>query len=443
MYQLKKMIDSQSFDTWINNMQFIDLEDNKLIFQVPTRFFAEYVDAQYAQMIVKVYKDQFAEEVTLHYRIPKAIDKRTQRSPHKSGKKDPINVSKSPKITNDDFNSRLKTSYTFDSLVEASFNKTARQVGLSIAKMSKNFNPFFIYGCVGLGKTHLINAIGNKIVSDFHGKRVLYLTAREFKDQYVQAALKDKNLPELLNFYQSLDVLIVDDVQFLSGQNKTQEAFFQIFNILHRDQKQIILTSDRPPIKIKDVSDSLISRFGSGITAEVEKPNTAEMMEVIRYKLINDYASVEMRAETIEYIASKIKDIRTLEGVLNSMVTSNTFNQMDLSVDFAKSIIANHVKIEEKRIDIPLILNTVSNYFDISVEDIHSRSRKRDITDARQIAMYCAYHYTKTTLTSIGIAIAKRSHATVKHAITKVEDRKETCKKFAADLAKIESILKN
>ena len=318
----------------------------------------------------------------------------------------------------------------------------ARSAGMAVANKPGGtaFNPLFIFGGVGLGKTHLAHAIGVDIKEKYPKKKVLYVSAEKFTQQFISASTakdKDKNtLNDFIHFYQLIDVLIVDDIQFLSGKVKTQDAFFHIFNHLHQNGKQVILTSDKAPVDLFDIEQRLLSRFKWGLSAELQTPDYETRYKILENKFYNDGA--EIGEDIIAYLAENIRtNVRELEGVSNSLIAQAAFNRKEYSIELAQSIIDKSVKNNKNDLTIDHIQQIIADYFNLDIESLHSKTRKRNVVQARQLAMFFSKKYTKNSLSTIGSQIGQRDHATVLHACKTVENLIETdraFKKYVSDL---------
>jgi chromosomal replication initiator protein len=291
-----------------------------------------------------------------------------------------------------------------------------------------SFNPLLIFGGVGLGKTHLAHAIGVQIKDQYPEKTVLYISAEKFTQQYIES-VKKNNRNDFIHFYQVIDVLIVDDIQLLSGKAGTQDVFFHIFNHLHQNGKQVILTSDKAPVDMQDIEQRLLSRFKWGLSAELQHPGFETRISIIKHKLYQD--GVEMPEEIVEFLANNIKtNIRELEGAIISLIAHSSFNKKEITLDLAKKIVDNYVKHTKREVSIDYIQKIVSDYFQMDVDTLQSKTRKRHIVQARQLAMFFAKKLTKASLASIGSQIGQRDHATVLHACKTVDNLASTDKQF-------------
>ena len=337
---------------------------------------------------------------------------------------------------------QLKQDNTFDNFIEGECNRLARSASYAVAQKPGGtaFNPLMLYGNSGLGKTHLAQAIGIEVKERFADKIVLYVNANKFQTQFSEAT-RNNNRNDFLHFYQMIDVLIIDDVQEFAGKEKTQETFFHIFNHLHQTGKQLILTSDKPPIELKGLEQRLLSRFKWGLTADLQVPDFETRINILRKKIYKD--GIEIPEEVLEYIASHINsNVRELEGALISLLAQSTLNKKEITIDLAIKMINKLVKCSVREITIDYITKTVCDYFNLSVDSLIVNTRKRETVQARQIAMYFSKSLTKSSLASIGSQIGGKDHATVLHACRTVANLKDTDKNFKVYLDEIEMKLK-
>jgi len=335
-----------------------------------------------------------------------------------------------PGIRNIKIESQLNPVYSFENFLEGDSNRLARNAGIAVANKpgGTSFNPLLIFGGVGLGKTHLAHAIGVDVKDKYPEKTVLYITAEKFTQQYIES-VKKNNRNDFIHFYQIIDVLIIDDVQFLSGKSGTQDVFFHIFNHLHQNGKQVILTSDKAPVDMQDIEQRLLSRFKWGLSAELQKPDFETRVSIVKNKLYRD--GVEMSDEVIDYIAKNIKtNVRELEGAIISLIAQSSFNKKEITIGLAKEIVEKFVKNTKREVSIDYIQKVVSDYFQMDVDTLQSKTRKRHIVQARQLAMFFAKKFTKASLASIGSQIGQRDHATVLHACKTVDNLSSTDKQF-------------
>jgi chromosomal replication initiator protein len=336
----------------------------------------------------------------------------------------------------------LNPNYVFDSFIEGDCNRLARSAGYAVATKPgiTSFNPLLIYGGVGLGKTHLVHSIGNQIRSSLEDKLVFYVSSEKFTNQFTDA-IKNNSIQQFTHFYLQVDVLIIDDVQFLSGKEKTQEMFFHIFNHLHQNGKQVILTSDRPPRDLQGLQDRLLSRFKWGLTADLQLPDFETRIAIINRKLQAD--GIDIPEDVVEYLAYSVDtNVRELEGVLISLIAHASLTRREINLELAKQTLKNIVQEIDSEVGIDYIQKTVSEYFGISVEDMKAKTRKKEIVISRQVAMFLAKEYTNHSLKSIGYHFGGRDHSTVIHAVQSVDNMMETDARFAHSLEEVKKKIK-
>ncbi len=443
-------ITPQAYKTWFDPIKAVKLTDGALSIQVPSKFFYEWLEEHYVNLLKVSLTRELGEHAKLVYVIKmentygnkKPFTEQipsTQRTGVHSQEIDVPIRSKSPELKNPfiipgirnvKIESQLNPSYNFENFLEGESNRLARSAGMAVANKpgGTSFNPLLIFGGVGLGKTHLAHAIGVNIKDNYPEKTVLYISAEKFTQQYIES-VKKNNRNDFIHFYQIIDVLIVDDIQLLSGKAGTQDVFFHIFNHLHQNGKQVILTSDKAPVDMQDIEQRLLSRFKWGLSAELHQPDFETRVSIIKSKLYRD--GVEMPEDIIEFLANNIKtNIRELEGAIISLIAHSSFNKKDITIDLAKAIVDNYVKNTKREVSIDYIQKVVSDYFQMDVDTLQSKTRKRHIVQARQLAMFFAKKLTKASLASIGTQIGKRDHATVLHACKTVDNLSSTDKQF-------------
>jgi chromosomal replication initiator protein len=443
-------ITPQAFKTWFEPIKAVKLTDKALSIQVPSKFFYEWLEEHYVNLLKVSLTRELGESAKLVYVIKmentygnkKPFTEKipsSNRTPVNSQEVDVPIKSKNPELKNPfvipgirnvKIESQLNPSYNFENFLEGDSNRLARSAGMAVANKpgGTSFNPLLIFGGVGLGKTHLAHAIGVNIKDNYPEKTVLYISAEKFTQQYIES-VKKNNRNDFIHFYQIIDILIVDDIQLLSGKAGTQDVFFHIFNHLHQNGKQVILTSDKAPVDMQDIEQRLLSRFKWGLSAELHQPDFETRISIIKNKLYRD--GVEMPEEIIEFLANNIKtNIRELEGAIISLIAHSSFNKKDITIDLAKAIVDNYVKNTKREVSIDYIQKVVSDYFQMDVETLQSKTRKRHIVQARQLAMFFAKKLTKASLASIGTQIGKRDHATVLHACKTVDNLSSTDKQF-------------
>ncbi|MBK8625411.1 MAG: chromosomal replication initiator protein DnaA [Saprospiraceae bacterium] len=431
---IRKSIDAQPFKTWFEPIKPVKLAEEILTIQVPNKFFYEWLEEHYVDVLKKAVKKELGHNGSLEYHIMvenhRQIGTKTKELvPTPKDKQEEskfLNPFVIPGIRKIKIDSQLNVNYTFDKFVLGDCNKFPGSAGMAIAKKPGGtaFNPLVIYGGVGLGKTHLAHAIGNEILNKFEDKQVLYVTTEKFTNQVIQA-IKSNSVNDFMNFYQMIDVLIIDDIQFLANRPKTQEIFFNIFNQLHQTGKQIILTSDRSPKDLADVDDRLISRFKWGLVADLKIPDFDTRLKILDLKLEKE--NLELSVEIKEYICTHIKNnIRELEGVVISLVAQSTLNKMNIDMNLVKDVINQFVSQIDKEISVENIKQLVAKYFDVPFEQLHSKTRMRDVVMARQLSMYLAKNYTSSSLKVIGDSFGGRDHSTVIHSLKTVQDMMDT-----------------
>jgi len=459
---IKDNVSLQSFKTWFEPINPIKLKDKVLTIQVPSHFFYEWLEEHYIDLLKKVIKKEIGVDAKLEYSIVMDRNANTKKTPYTvnlptSDKKSLSNSPVSMPVNQEDnpiknpfiipglkkvsVDSNLNPTYSFDNFVEGDCNRLARSAGFAVANKPGGtaFNPLLIYGGVGLGKTHLAHAIGIGIKNQFPNKTVLYVSAEMFTRQFVDS-IKNNTTNDFVNFYKLMDVLIVDDVQFFAGKEKTQDAFFYIFNHLHQTGKQIVLTSDKPPVEMKGVEQRLLSRFKWGLSADVQAPGLETRIAILQKKIYGN--GLDLPEDVLEYLAYSINtNIREMEGALTSLIAQATLNKMSITIELAKKMIDKFVKNTAREISMDYIHKIVCDYFNLPIELLKSKTRKREVVQARQIAMFFAKKMTKWSLASIGAQCGGKDHATVLHACRTVNNLAETDKQFRGYLEDLEKKL--
>lgn len=451
---IKDIVPETTFRTWFEPIVPVKLQDSILTIEVPTAFFYEYLEEHFIDLLRKTLRKNVGPDAKLEYSIKVVEGTPTIRYPQQSRpelKNRPVsypNVREEGKVMNPfaipglkklEIDPQLNPDYTFNNFVESDCNRLARSAGLAIAENPGKtaFNPLFLYGSSGLGKTHLAQAIGIETKERHPDKIVLYVNANRFQTQYVDAQVNKNKINDFLHFYQMIDVLIIDDVHDFAGKDRTQNTFFHIFNHLHQSGKQLILTSDKPPVELQGLEQRLLSRFKWGLSAELQPPSFEARVEILKKKIYND--GIEIDNSVLEFIASKVTtNIRELEGALISLLAQATLNKKAITIELAAQMTNKLVSSVQKEISITEIQKNVGTYFGLTVEAISSKTRKREIVQARQIAMYFCRSLTKSSLASIGAQIGGKDHATVLHACKTVEDLMETDKLFLQHVNEIE-----
>lgn len=447
---IRDNINHQKFKSWFEPIKPVKVENNTLTIQVPSQFWYEWLEEHYYNMLRSTISKVLGADGKLEYSIvmeksENPIDQRSVRMPQRpvppskpqeiSGypSHNPVSIQNPfiiPGLKKVKVESNLNPNYVFERYIEGDCNRLARSAAMAIAENLGNnsFNPFFVYGGVGLGKTHLIQSIGNKIKQDYGDeKSILYISSESFTNEFVHA-IRNNRANEFTTFYRNIDVLIVDDIQFFSGKEKTQEEFFHIFNALHQDNKQIILSSDRAPKDVPDIEERLISRFNWGLSADIQMPDYETRYAILEYKARDN--GIEFDSDIFEFIAHNFKSsVRDMEGAVIKLLATSSLQKIDhIDLNLAKHVLRDMVKESKKFISIELIQNQVCEYFGIDPNKVREKTRKQEIVEARQIAMYLSKHMTKSSLKTIGLQFGGRDHSTVIHAITSVEDRMQNPK---------------
>ena len=443
-------IQPQAYKTWFEPIVAVKLDNHALSIQVPSKFFYEWLEEHYVKILKVALTKELGVNAKLVYiikmentygnkqpfteKIPSsnrtAVYSQQVDIPLKNKNPELKNPFVIPGIRNVKIESQLNPIYTFENFLEGDSNRLARNASIAVANKpgGTSFNPLLIFGGVGLGKTHLAHAIGVDIKDKYPEKTVLYISAEKFTQQYIES-VKKNNRNDFIHFYQIIDILIIDDVQFLSGKSGTQDVFFHIFNHLHQNGKQVILTSDKAPVDMQDIEQRLLSRFKWGLSAELQNPDFETRVSIVKNKLYRD--GVEMPEEIIEYLAKHITtNVRELEGAIISLIAQSSFNKKEITLSLAKDVVEKFVKNTKREVSIDYIQKVVSDYFQMDVDTLQSKTRKRHIVQARQLAMFFAKKFTKASLASIGSQIGKRDHATVLHACKTVDNLSTTDKQF-------------
>ena len=450
---IKQNVTQQQFETWVKPIVFehYDKEKKTILVQVPSLFVYEYLEENFLALLKTVLYRTFGEGAQLTYRVVTDKEhKLTQdleadgddAEPSKKQQETKLSASSKDDTQVADIDTQLDPHLNFKNYVEGTSNKLARSLGLSIAEhpAQPQFNPMFIYGPSGCGKTHLINAIGLRCKQLYPEKRVLYISARLFQTQFVDANFHG-SINDFIRFYQTIDMLIVDDIQEWVNATKTQDTFFHIFNHLFRNGKRMLLASDRPPVDLKGMNERLLTRFSCGLIAELEKPNVELCTDILKRKIRRD--GLHIPDEVIQFIASTANgSVRDLEGVINSLLAYSVVYNSDIDMRLAERVIKRAVKIDDNPLTVDEILDTVCNHFSVTQTAVNSKSRKRDLVTARQVTMYLAQKYTKMPAARIGRLVGNRDHSTVIHSCAQVENRLKIDNTFKEEINSIETSFK-
>ena len=445
----------QQYATWFKPLVFLHYKEAErtVTIQVASRYVCEYLEGNYVELFRHVLRQVFGEHTQLQYFVAKSQDNEIGEPPmmqsemqaapaRQPQRQRMVQPQRSEAQGPQRLDPRLNPRQTFDNYIEGASNKLPRSVGQSIAEHPNNskFNPMFIYGPPGCGKTHLINAIGVHVCNKYPEKRVLYVSARLFEVQYTSAVMR-KTINDFILFYQSIDVLIVDDVQEWEGKPGTQNTFFHIFNHLFKNGRRIILASDRSPVELKDMNDRLLSRFSCGLIAELEKPNEELCVDILKSKIRRDGLSIP--DDVITYIAQTANgSVRDLEGVINSLLAYCVVYSCPINMRLAERVIQRAIKTNNCPLTVDDILEKVCNHFGVTQSAIYSKSRKRDYVVPRQLTMFFAAKLTKMPASRIGKLIGGRDHSTVIHSCSQIEKRIKVDKAFEDEVISIENSFK-
>jgi chromosomal replication initiator protein len=457
---IKDNIPEQAFNAWFLPIKPLSYEGETLTLEVPSPFFYEYLENKFLGVLRTALQKGIGPNTILMYKVQAVQPQNKEKDEESKGAynipstnrplsgpfvkpKDERRVP-SPLETPapQELDPHLKPSYTFENFIEGSSNKLPRVAAETVAENPGKtaFNPLFIYGPSGLGKTHLANAIGNRIKEKHPEKRVLYVSAHLFQVQYTNS-VRNNTVNDFISFYQTIDVLIIDDVQEFASLTKTQYTFFHIFNHLHQSGKQLVLTSDRSPVMLQGMEDRLLTRFKWGLLAELERPNTELRKNILKNKIYRD--GLKISEPVIDFIAENVNEsVRDLEGIINSLMAYSVVYNREIDVELAEKVVMKVTKIEKKQITIDNIVAKVCAFYEMDPSSIHSRSRKREVVQARQVAMYLAKKFTESSSSQIGAAIGKKDHATVLHSCKMIKNQLDVDKELRAQVESLESSIK-
>lgn len=459
---IKDNVPSISYRTWFEPIVPIRIDSNILTIQVPSPFFYEYLEEQYIDILRKTLRKELGPDAKLEYNVVIENSQFDQSKPYtikiptrnktdlrnrpfslplesdSNSIKNPFII---PGIRKLHVDPMLNPDNSFQNFIEGECNRLARSAGFAVANKPGGtaFNPLLLYGNSGLGKTHLAQAIGILVKEKFPEKIVLYVNANKFQTQFVES-VRNNNKNDFLHFYQMIDLLILDDVHEFAGKTKTQDTFFHIFNHLHQSGKQLILTSDKPPVELQGLEQRLLSRFKWGLSADLQSPCFDTRIEILKKKAYND--GIDLDDEIMEYVATHItNNVRELEGALISLLAQSTLNKKEITINLAKEMIDKLIKNSRREISINYIQKIVCDYYNIPLNLIQSKTRKREIVQARQVAMFFSKSLTKSSLATIGTQIGGKDHATVLHACKTVNNLIDTDKQFRLQIQDIEKKL--
>ena len=451
---ISKNISEQQYNTWFKDIVFESFseEQKMVVIRVPSHFVYEYLEENYVKLLHVALNREFGSGTQLSYRVVTDSENKQTQTVEGNEPVDPELRPRQREHANEapttldsavqQLDPQLNPQLTFDNYIKGSSNKLPRTIGLSIADNAQNmqFNPFFVFGPSGCGKTHLINAIGVEAKKMSPAKRVLYISARLFEVQYTNAVLRN-NINDFIHFYQTIDMLIVDDIQEWEDKKGTQNTFFHIFNHLSRNGKRIILASDRPPVQLKGMNERLITRFSCGLIAELEKPDAELCEDILRDKIHHD--GLNIPEDVVKYIASRANgSVRDLQGVINSLMAYSVVYDCNIDMQLAQRIVKMSVKTEPVKLTVEDIIESVCQHYNVTPANINSRSRKKDYVMARQVSIYLAQKYTKMPASRIGKLVGGRDHSTVIYSCNQVEQRIKIDQKFSSEISSIENSFK-
>ncbi len=450
---IKQNIPAKHYTGWFEPLEFVSFVDNELRVRVPTKYFAEYFDKNYVAYFMQAIHRYFGTgAIKLTYVFDPAPEGNPvpepllKVGPQQAAQPEINRYRPTPQqqpAQLPPLDSQLNRRYTFDNFVEGGSNKLSRSVGLSIAENpgKSTFNPFFLYGPSGVGKTHLVNAIGVRIKQIFPDKRVLFVSAHVFKTQYTDSVIHNTQ-NDFINFYQTIDVLIIDDIQEITT-SKTQMAFFHIFNHLQQNNRQIIITCDRPPVLFEGIEERMLTRFKWGMVVEMEKPDTKLRRDILISKIRRDGLTEVIPTDVVQYIAQNVESsVRELEGIINSIMAYSVVDNCEIDLQLAQRVVARAVNLEKKELSTDDIAAAVCQHYGVKQKDLATKSRKQVMVQARQLAMYLIHKYTETTYSQIGRIFGKRDHSTVLYACNQVARRISVDKTYRREVEELEGVLK-
>ena len=450
--QIQAQTSAEEFAKWFLPIVPLEFDGSKLRLRVPSKSFVDKIEGHYINVLRPLIAETFGYQTRLCYAVPKSEQTTISSTDENSNQSIPNRIDPT-KIQNPvtipgivrpipRFDPQLNHNYTFENFIEGECNRLVRSASMAVAVnpgSSTPFNPLYIYGDSGLGKTHVAQAIGNEISLRHPELQVLYVAMSKFQSQF-QAATIEKNIPNFIHFYQGVDVLILDDIQELSGKPGTQNAFFNIFNHLQMSGKQLVLISDKPPVELKDIEERLLTRFKWGLSAQIHIPDYQTKIKIIKAKAARLGANIP--EDVINYLADNISaNIREIEGAISSLVANTSFMGKKITISLAKEILKGYISLYQKEITIEHIIDTVCSYMNIDKERLNSAERTREVAIARQLAMYLAKQLTKIPLSAIGAAIGNRNHATVLHSCKTITNLIDTDQAFKLQVEELERLV--
>ncbi len=440
--EIKGLVDEKTFRTWFAPIKSVKLEDSVLTIQVPNKFFYDWIEENYIDLLGKVLYKHLGKNAGLEYQIL-VEDHRDIEGNYKQSLEKKLKENKIIDFLNEEFNQSVNSNYTFDNFVQGDCNKLARNAAVSITgNLGKSaFNPLIIYGGVGLGKTHIINAIGNEIKKGNTNPRIVYTNTERFTNQIIKA-LRDNQIYEFINSFQMVDIFMIDDIQFLEGRTKTQEIFFNIFNYMHQNDKQLVITSDRPPHELQGIQERLISRFKWGLVADIQKPDLETRIKILESKAQRD--QLYLTPDVLNFIGHNVTgSIRDLEGVLVSLSAHSTLNERIIDLELTSEVVDKISHTDRRVISIDNIQQIISDHFGIPISSINGKSRKKEIVTARQLGIYFSKEMTDRPLKDIGRTFGGRDHSTVLYSIKSVNNQIDVDPLFSELVVKLRNKLEN
>ena len=435
---IKAGLPAGEFATWFRPLTFVDYKGKRLTVSVPTKYVGDYIRDHHRELVSNALNHVFGEGIQLIWRNDEAI-RQWQEAQEQTRRQQQKSMGATPALPPID--PHLNACYTFDNFVMGESNKLARTVALSIAEKpgQTTFNPFFLYGPSGVGKTHLDNALGVRLRELYPEKRVLFVSAHVFKTQYTDAVIHNTS-NDFINFYQSIDVLIIDDIQEITTA-KTQQAFFHIFNHLQQNRRQLIITCDRPPVLFEGIEERMLTRFKWGMIAEMEKPDTKLRKAILESKIRRD--GLSFPGEVVQYIAQNVESsVRELEGIINSIMAYSVVDNCDIDLALTARVVARAVNLEKRELTADSILSAVCQHYGVKQKDVLSKSRKQNMVQARQLTMYLCHKYTDMSYSQIGRCIGRRDHSTVLYSCEQTGRRISVDRNFRHEVEGLEAVLK-
>ena len=435
---IRQKLPNEHFSIWFEPIKYVSYENGVLTLGVPNKYVPAYVEKNFMEVYRNALIAAFGPNFNLMYRI---APQPSQQAAEAAQSESPYKVNTPQQHEMPPIDPQLNRRYTFENFVQGESNKLSLSVAMSIAETPGRsaFNPFFLYGPSGVGKTHLVNAIGVRIRELYPEKRVLFVSAYVFKTQYTDS-VRHNTRNDFINFYQTIDVLIIDDIQEITTEN-TQMAFFQIFNQLQHNNRQIIITCDRPPVLFEGIQERMLTRFKWGMVAEMEKPDAQLRRNILISKIRRD--GLDIPRDVLQYIAQNVESsVRELEGIINSIMAYSVVDNCEIDLHLAQRVVARAVNLEKRELTLDDISAAVCKRYGMKMKDLQSKSRKQAIVQARQLAMFLCHKYTDVTYTQIGRDFGKRDHSTVLHACNQVARRMGTDKDYRKDVEELEATLK-